>query len=209
VRDIAQECRRKLRASRHANQAGLSERILSWSFGEVTSGDDQLPSFKPERDGLFASAFSAREGLECNCGKYNGSASAALSAIAAVESRRPKFAGNAWVILSGRSVSHICISSRSFTDRSSVGLPYANWKSPLLRILLMIDPGNTSYKEAISYEEEFLDLEGAEKSSKPTWSAGVKKFWKNRPSGFGIHCGERKGRDFGQRKRHSQTPAGG
>ena len=49
-----------------------SEKIHSWSFGEVKKPETiNYRSFKPERDGLFcAKIFGPVKDWECNCGKY-------------------------------------------------------------------------------------------------------------------------------------------
>ena len=49
-----------------------SEKIRSWSFGEVKKPETiNYRSFKPERDGLFcAKIFGPVKDWECNCGKY-------------------------------------------------------------------------------------------------------------------------------------------
>ncbi|MEM9597219.1 MAG: hypothetical protein AAGD06_23325, partial [Acidobacteriota bacterium] len=48
------------------------EKILAWSFGEVTKAETiNYRTFKPERDGLFcAKIFGPITDWECLCGKY-------------------------------------------------------------------------------------------------------------------------------------------
>jgi DNA-directed RNA polymerase subunit beta' len=52
----------------------LSEKICSWSHGEVKKPETiNYRTFKPERDGLFcAKIFGPTRDWECNCGKFKG-----------------------------------------------------------------------------------------------------------------------------------------
>jgi hypothetical protein len=52
--------------------AGVPERILSWSYGEIKKPETiNYRTFKPERDGLFcARIFGPIKDYECLCGKY-------------------------------------------------------------------------------------------------------------------------------------------
>src|SRR5919202_7094159 len=63
-----------LRADFDAIRISLAspEKILSWSFGEVTKPETiNYRTFKPERDGLFcAKIFGPITDWECLCGKY-------------------------------------------------------------------------------------------------------------------------------------------
>ncbi len=56
-------------------QLASSERIRSWSYGEVTKPETiNYRSFKPENDGLFCQRiFGPVKDFECACGKYKGS----------------------------------------------------------------------------------------------------------------------------------------
>src|SRR5215208_3409739 len=63
-----------LRADFDAIRISLAspEKIMSWSFGEVTKPETiNYRTFKPERDGLFcAKIFGPITDWECLCGKY-------------------------------------------------------------------------------------------------------------------------------------------
>jgi DNA-directed RNA polymerase subunit beta' len=68
------ENKTSLRADFDAIRISLAspEKIMSWSFGEVTKPETiNYRTFKPERDGLFcAKIFGPITDWECLCGKY-------------------------------------------------------------------------------------------------------------------------------------------
>src|ERR687890_2120144 len=74
MRPSFQESKSALRADFDAIRISLAspEKILSWSYGEVTKPETiNYRTFKPERDGLFcAKIFGPITDWECLCGKY-------------------------------------------------------------------------------------------------------------------------------------------
>src|ERR687890_1334823 len=74
MRPSFQESKSALRADFDAIRISLAspEKILSWSYGEVTKPETiNYRTFKPERDGLFcAKIFGPVTDWECLCGKY-------------------------------------------------------------------------------------------------------------------------------------------
>src|SRR5512147_68156 len=74
MRPSFQDSKTSLRADFDAIRISLAspEKILSWSFGEVTKPETiNYRTFKPERDGLFcAKIFGPITDWECLCGKY-------------------------------------------------------------------------------------------------------------------------------------------
>jgi DNA-directed RNA polymerase subunit beta' len=74
MRPSFHDTRTTLRADFDAIRISLAspEKILSWSFGEVTKPETiNYRTFKPERDGLFcAKIFGPITDWECLCGKY-------------------------------------------------------------------------------------------------------------------------------------------
>jgi DNA-directed RNA polymerase subunit beta' len=74
MRPVFQDTKTALRADFDAIRISLAspDKILSWSFGEVTKPETiNYRTFKPERDGLFcAKIFGPITDWECLCGKY-------------------------------------------------------------------------------------------------------------------------------------------
>ena len=74
MRPTFQDTKTALRADFDAIRISLAspDKILSWSFGEVTKPETiNYRTFKPERDGLFcAKIFGPITDWECLCGKY-------------------------------------------------------------------------------------------------------------------------------------------
>jgi DNA-directed RNA polymerase subunit beta' len=74
MRPSVHDSKTSLRADFDAIRISLAspEKILSWSFGEVTKPETiNYRTFKPERDGLFcAKIFGPITDWECLCGKY-------------------------------------------------------------------------------------------------------------------------------------------
>ncbi len=144
--------------------------ILSWSYGEVTKPETiNYRSFKPERDGLFCERiFGPVKDWECKCGKYKRIRFRGIVCdrcgveVTQAKVRRERMGHIDLAV----PVSHIwyfkSLPSRigylldlSVRDLEKI-LYYENY--------IMIDPGNTSYKEKdIITEEEFQELESSGK----------------------------------------------
>lgn len=151
-------------------QLASPEVIKSWSHGEVTKPETiNYRTFKPEREGLFCERiFGPVKDFECSCGKY----------------KRVRFRG---IVCDrcGVEVTHSKV-RRERMGHISLAVPVSHiwyFKSlpsrigylvdlsvrELERVLyyeayIVIDPGNTSYKEKdIITEEEYRELVEAEK----------------------------------------------
>ena len=151
-------------------QLASPETVESWSHGEVTKPETiNYRTFKPEREGLFCERiFGPVKDFECSCGKY----------------KRVRFRG---IVCDrcGVEVTHSKV-RRERMGHISLAVPVSHiwyFKSlpsrigylvdlsvrELERVLyyeayIVIDPGNTSYKEKdIITEEEYQELIEAEK----------------------------------------------
>ena len=151
-------------------QLASPEVILSWSFGEVTKPETiNYRSFKPERDGLFCERiFGPVKDWECSCGKYKRIRFRGIVCdrcgveVTQAKVRRDRMGHIDLAV----PVSHIwyfkSLPSRigylldlSVRDLEKI-LYYENY--------VIVDPGNTSYKEKdIITEEEFQEMESSSK----------------------------------------------
>ncbi len=146
------------------------EVILSWSYGEVTKPETiNYRSFKPERDGLFCERiFGPVKDWECNCGKYKRIRFRGIVCdrcgveVTQAKVRRERMGHIELAV----PVSHIWY-FKSLPSRigNLIGLSARNLEKILYyESYIIIDPGNTAYKEGdIISEEEYLDLEEAGK----------------------------------------------
>jgi len=151
-------------------QLASPEVILSWSYGEVTKPETiNYRSFKPERDGLFCERiFGPVKDWECSCGKYKRIRFRGIVCdrcgveVTQAKVRRDRMGHIDLAV----PVSHIWY-FKSLPSRIGYLLDLS--VRDLERILyyenyVMIDPGNTSYKEKdIITEEEYIELESAQK----------------------------------------------
>jgi DNA-directed RNA polymerase subunit beta' len=151
-------------------QLASPEVILSWSYGEVTKPETiNYRSFKPERDGLFCERiFGPVKDWECSCGKYKRIRFRGIVCdrcgveVTQAKVRRDRMAHIDLAV----PVSHIWY-FKSLPSRIGYLLDLS--VRDLERILyyenyVMVDPGNTSYKEKdIITEEEFAELESSGK----------------------------------------------
>jgi DNA-directed RNA polymerase subunit beta' len=151
-------------------QLASPETIMSWSFGEVTKPETiNYRSFKPERDGLFCERiFGPVKDFECACGKYKRVRFRGIvcdrCGVEVTHSKvRRERMGHIKLAVP---VSHIwyfkSIPSRigNLLDISPRNLEkilyYENY--------IIVDPGNTPYKERdIITEEEYRELIETEK----------------------------------------------
>jgi DNA-directed RNA polymerase subunit beta' len=147
-------------------QLASPEVILSWSYGEVTKPETiNYRSFKPERDGLFCERiFGPVKDWECSCGKYKRIRFRGIVCdrcgveVTQAKVRRDRMGHIDLAV----PVSHIWY-FKSLPSRIGYLLDLS--VRDLERILyyenyIMVDPGNTSYKEKdIVTEEEFIELE--------------------------------------------------
>jgi DNA-directed RNA polymerase subunit beta' len=151
-------------------QIASPEIILSWSYGEVTKPETiNYRSFKPERDGLFCERiFGPVKDWECSCGKYKRIRFRGIvcdrCGVEVTQSKvRRERMGHIELAVP---VSHIWY-FKSLPSRIGHLLDLS--VRELEKILyyeayLMIDPGNSSFKEGdVLTEEEFIDLEEAGK----------------------------------------------
>ncbi len=151
-------------------QLASPEVILSWSYGEVTKPETiNYRSFKPERDGLFCERiFGPVKDWECSCGKYKRIRFRGIVCdrcgveVTQAKVRRDRMGHIDLAV----PVSHIWY-FKSLPSRIGYLLDLS--VRDLERILyyenyIMVDPGNTSYKEKdIITEEEFAELESSGK----------------------------------------------
>ena len=146
-------------------QLASPEVIESWSHGEVTKPETiNYRTFKPERDGLFCERiFGPVKDFECSCGKYKRVRFRGIvcdrCGVEVTNSRvRRERMGHIKLAVP---VSHIWY-FKSLPTR--IGYLLDLTVRQLERVLyyeayLMIDPGNTSYKEKdIIAEEEYREL---------------------------------------------------
>jgi DNA-directed RNA polymerase subunit beta' len=151
-------------------QLASPEVILSWSYGEVTKPETiNYRSFKPERDGLFCERiFGPVKDWECACGKYKRVRFRGIvcdrCGVEVTQSKvRRERMGHIDLAVP---VSHIWY-FKSLPSRIGYLLDLS--VRELERILyyenyIMIDPGNTSYKEKdIITEEEYQELVSSNK----------------------------------------------
>jgi DNA-directed RNA polymerase subunit beta' len=146
------------------------EIILSWSYGEVTKPETiNYRSFKPERDGLFCERiFGPVKDWECNCGKYKRIRFRGIVCdrcgveVTQAKVRRERMGHIELAV----SVSHIWY-FKSLPSRIGhlVDLSVRDLEKILYyESFIIIEPGNTSYKEGdIISEDEYLELEEAGK----------------------------------------------
>ncbi|MEE9441258.1 MAG: DNA-directed RNA polymerase subunit beta' [candidate division Zixibacteria bacterium] len=146
------------------------ETVLSWSYGEVTKPETiNYRSFKPERDGLFCERiFGPVKDWECNCGKYKRIRFRGIVCdrcgveVTQAKVRRERMGHIELAV----PVSHIWY-FKSLPSR--IGHLIDLSVRELEKILyyesyIIIDPGNTPYKEGdIIPEEEYFELEEAGK----------------------------------------------
>ena len=146
-------------------QLASPEVILSWSYGEVTKPETiNYRSFKPERDGLFCERiFGPVKDWECACGKYKRIRFRGIVCdrcgveVTQSKVRRDRMGHIDLAV----PVSHIWY-FKSLPSRMGYLLDFS--VRELERILyyenyVIIDPGNTSYKEKdIVTEEEYQEL---------------------------------------------------
>ncbi len=151
-------------------QLASPEVILSWSYGEVTKPETiNYRSFKPERDGLFCERiFGPVKDWECSCGKYKRIRFRGIVCdrcgveVTQAKVRRERMGHIDLAV----PVSHIWY-FKSLPSRIGYLLDLS--VRDLERILyyenyIMVDPGNTSYKEKdIITEEEFAELDSSGK----------------------------------------------
>ncbi len=151
-------------------QLASPEVILSWSYGEVTKPETiNYRSFKPERDGLFCERiFGPVKDWECSCGKYKRIRFRGIVCdrcgveVTQAKVRRDRMGHIDLAV----PVSHIWY-FKSLPSRIGYLLDLS--VRDLERILyyenyIIVDPGNTSYKEKdIVTEEEFVELEASGK----------------------------------------------
>jgi DNA-directed RNA polymerase subunit beta' len=151
-------------------QLASPEVILSWSYGEVTKPETiNYRSFKPERDGLFCERiFGPVKDWECSCGKYKRIRFRGIVCdrcgveVTQAKVRRDRMGHIDLAV----PVSHIWY-FKSLPSRIGYLLDLS--VRDLERILyyenyIVVDPGNTSYKEKdIITEEEFAELESSGK----------------------------------------------
>ena len=151
-------------------QLASPEVILSWSYGEVTKPETiNYRSFKPERDGLFCERiFGPVKDWECSCGKYKRIRFRGIVCdrcgveVTQAKVRRDRMGHIDLAV----PVSHIWY-FKSLPSRIGYLLDLS--VRDLERILyyenyIMVDPGNTSYKEKdIITEEELVELEASGK----------------------------------------------
>jgi len=184
VRDIAGRMQKKT-PNFKAIQIKLAspETILSWSYGEVTKPETiNYRSFKPERDGLFCERiFGPVKDWECNCGKYKRIRFRGIVCdrcgveVTQAKVRRERMGHIELAV----PVSHIWY-FKSLPSRIGhlVDLSVRELEKVLYyESFLIIEPGNTSYKEGdIVSEDEFLELEEAGKEFEADMGApAVKK----------------------------------
>ncbi len=184
MRDIAGRMQKKAPTFK-AIQIRLAspETILSWSFGEVTKPETiNYRSFKPERDGLFCERiFGPVKDWECNCGKYKRIRFRGIVCdrcgveVTQAKVRRERMGHIELAV----PVSHIWY-FKSLPSRIGHLLDLS--VRELEKILyyesfIVIDPGNTSYKEGdIISEDEYLEMEEAGKEFEAAMGApAVKK----------------------------------
>jgi len=146
------------------------EVILSWSYGEVTKPETiNYRSFKPERDGLFCERiFGPVKDWECNCGKYKRIRFRGIVCdrcgveVTQAKVRRERMGHIELAV----PVSHIWY-FKSLPSRIGhlVDLSVRDLEKILYyESFIIIDPGNTSYKEGdIITEDEYMELEEAGK----------------------------------------------
>jgi DNA-directed RNA polymerase subunit beta' len=159
------------------------EVILSWSYGEVTKPETiNYRSFKPERDGLFCERiFGPVKDWECNCGKYKRIRFRGIVCdrcgveVTQAKVRRERMGHIELAV----PVSHIWY-FKSLPSRigNLIGLSARDLEKILYyESYIIIDPGNTAYKEGdIISEEEYLDLGEAGKEFEADMGApAVKK----------------------------------
>ncbi len=151
-------------------QLASPETIMSWSFGEVTKPETiNYRSFKPERDGLFCERiFGPVKDFECACGKYKRVRFRGIvcdrCGVEVTHSKvRRERMGHIKLAVP---VSHIwyfkSIPSRigNLLDMSPRDLE----KILYYEAYIMVDPGNTPYKERdIITEEMYRELVETEK----------------------------------------------
>ncbi len=151
-------------------QLASPETIMSWSFGEVTKPETiNYRSFKPERDGLFCERiFGPVKDFECACGKYKRVRFRGIvcdrCGVEVTHSKvRRERMGHIKLAVP---VSHIwyfkSIPSRigNLLDMSPRDLE----KILYYEAYIMVDPGNTPFKERdIISEEEYRELVESEK----------------------------------------------
>ena len=146
-------------------QLASPETIISWSFGEVTKPETiNYRSFKPERDGLFCERiFGPVKDFECACGKYKRVRFRGIvcdrCGVEVTHSKvRRERMGHIKLAVP---VSHIwyfkSIPSRigNLLDMSPRDLE----KILYYEAYIMVDPGNTPFKERdIISEEDYREL---------------------------------------------------
>ncbi len=151
-------------------QLASSDTIRSWSYGEVTKPETiNYRSFKPERDGLFCERiFGPVKDWECNCGKYKRIRFRGIvcdrCGVEVTQSKvRRERMGHIDLAIP---VTHIWYVKSS---PSRIGYLLDMSIRDLERVIyyeryVIIDPGETSYKEGdLLEEDEWQALRSADK----------------------------------------------
>jgi len=163
-------------------QLASPKKIRDWSNGEVTKPETiNYRSFKPERDGLFCERiFGPVKDWECQCGKYKRIRYRGVvcdrCGVEVTQARvRRERMGHIELAVS---VSHIWY-LKSLPSRIAYLLDISVRKIEKViyyEAYLMLDPGDTDFQAGdILTEEEYFELEDAEKTFRVEMGAGAVK----------------------------------